>query len=132
MKALYQHDQTEHPKDYIEPKDTKCLPSERTHKQKRSTADYQEINRRQEPISLPKETHNPQPEIKIEASVNVGDEEEEANHTLVSTDYYDDNKGYEEYQQDYEEQAQYGAVAQGSVLSTGKDKLRRYYHYNII
>ena len=132
VKGLYQHGKTEHTKACLEPKDIKYLPSERTHKQKRSTTDYQETNRRQEPISLPKETHNTQPEIKIEASVNVGDEEEEANHTLVSTDYYDDNKGYEEYQQDYEEQAQYGAVAQGSVLSTGKDKLHRYYHYNIV
>jgi hypothetical protein len=129
VKGLYQHDQTKHPKDYLEPKETKPLPSERTHKQKGSTEDYQEINRR--PISLPRETHNPQPEIKIEASVNVGDEEEEENHSVVRTDYYD-NTGYEEeqYQQDYEEQAQYETVAlnqsPGKVFSAGRVRYTLY------
>ena len=74
MKGFYQHDQTEQQKDYLEPKVTKYLPSDRQHKQ--STLDFQEINRRQELTSLPKQIHNPQPEIKIKASVNLGDEEE--------------------------------------------------------
>ena len=70
-------------------------------KQHRTKPSYEDINRRQESIDLHRE---PPPHIKTEIPAPEEMAPEDPNQMVVSNEYHEDNSGYEEYPQEYEDQ----------------------------
>jgi hypothetical protein len=83
------------------------------------------IVERQYPDEIQREEQNLLPQIKTEASATVEIEsEEDTQQMVVNNDFQEDNSGYEEFQQAYEEQVQYETVDlshQNKTVSAGKD-----------
>jgi hypothetical protein len=72
---------------------------------------FEAVSIRQESMDMQREIRNPQPQIKTEAPAVVDIDEEDPNQMVVSNEYQDDDIGYEEYQNEYDQQDQYEAVA---------------------
>ena len=86
---------------------------------------FEAVSIRQESMDMQREIQIPQPQIKTEAPAVVDIDVEDPNQMVVSNEYQDDDLGYEEYQNEYDQhdqQDQYEAVAstedQGSAGMT--------------
>ena len=100
-------------------------------KQQRGRHSYEDISRTKEAIQIQRDIPDPLPQaqIKTEASATVESEADDPNQMVLSSDYQDDNSGYEEYPQEYEEQpVQYEAVGlnQGMVRASSTGNGIRY------
>ena len=99
------------------------IQKQRPHKPHLVRPNYDE-NRAQEPVTSQKELHNVNTQIKTEESSYI----EDPNQMVVNNDYYEDNTGYEDYQQDYEEQqVQYEPVAVNQPVNTGQAFKNKYF-----
>jgi hypothetical protein len=125
VKGLIQNNQDEKEVDFQPQTLRKALPqrvlkpSTPLSKQPRKRPSFETIRGRTDAV----EVEGPLPAIKTEACVMVEVEEEDPSQMVVSNEYHVDNSGYEEYQQEYEEQGQYGTAAlsqQGRSNSAGR------------
>jgi hypothetical protein len=127
VKGLTQNNQNEQKSDFqglTERKSvnhTPITPLQRPHKQQKVRPSYEDLSGRHESMEVQREIHNPLPQIKTEAPATVEIDTEDPNQMVVSNEYHDENSGYEEYQQEYEEPVQYKAVAQDRSVSTGTE-----------
>ena len=94
---------------------------QRPHKPQPVRPNYEENRGEQETVTSRKELHNTNTQIKTEVTSSIDTEVEDPNQMVVNNDYYEDNTGYEDYQQDYEEQqVQYEPVAVNQPVNTGQ------------
>ena len=124
-------------------KESKCLnetsnmtQKQRPHKPQLVRLNYEENRGEQEPVTSQKELHNTNTQIKTEVTSSIDTEVEDPNQMVVNNDYYEDNTGYEDYQQDYEEQqVQYETIpvntAQDRSYSTGILALSKYINHEL-